>query len=189
MADRPAEWRRCRREAAQHERAFAADDHQADARRQRDAERGQDQRRRCDQRVLQRERRAEAAALHEIERNPAAICPARARKIEKAIPESCERETGNDDVFGAAAKPDGEVAPVYGRRRGRQRLRDVGHACYELPARFRERAHSAVRCGELPSRRTARRSADGDQVMEPWTPSSRIVHLVEPGIEIVVGLG
>ena len=61
----------CRGQRADQQRAFAADDHQAELRRQRGAQRGQDQRRGAGQRVLPGEPGAERALIHvavEIER-------------------------------------------------------------------------------------------------------------------------
>ena len=63
-------------EAAEHQRALAADHDEADARRHRDGERGEDQRRRALQRVLQRKGGAEAAALHELEELDRRLCRA-----------------------------------------------------------------------------------------------------------------
>ena len=59
---------RGRGKAPEHESAFAADDDEADARRQGDRKCGQDQRRGTLECVLQRKGGAKAAAFHQLEK-------------------------------------------------------------------------------------------------------------------------
>ena len=78
---------RGRGEAAEHQRAFAADHDHAEAGRHGDAERREDQRRRAHQRVLPREGGAEAAAP-EQPKNSTGDLPSTSRKIEKSTAEA-----------------------------------------------------------------------------------------------------
>ena len=134
--------------AAEHERAFAADDHQADARRQRDAERGQDQRRRALQGILQRERRAESAALDELEKFDRRLSERQQEQREQQRRDP-ERQQRDDDVFGATTN-----AGWKDRPNGWTAIAAVGSGsamsamlCYELPDIQIEAAesHPAVR--------------------------------------------
>ena len=101
--------------AAKHQRAFAADDDKADARRQRHAQRGQDQRRGTLQRVLQRKRGAEAAALDELEKLDRRLAQ-REQQQRKQKSGDTQRQQRDHDVFGAAANADGKIAPMGWRR-------------------------------------------------------------------------
>ena len=92
-----------RGERADQQRAFAADDHHAELRRQRRAQRGQDQRRGARQRVLPGEPGAERALIHveiEVER----VLPEQRDEDAEQHERANQRERGDEDVFGRAAE-------------------------------------------------------------------------------------
>ena len=142
---------RRRGEAAEHQRAFAADHDEADARGDRHRERRQDQRRGALQRVLERERGAEAAAPDISRRNRPAICRSPAGTARTAAPPSAARTAGMATYSELARS---RSAKLRARRRRGRRL-------------YRRTPGSSLAVGapELIARLA--------QVIEPTTPSSR----------------
>ena len=87
-----------------------------------------------------------------------------------------QRQKRDDDIFSSAAEPDGKIAPMArGDHRRIQRLCDVGHALLPNSRTVDELAEMQSGRAANMSRPAARPGveADGDQVIEPWTPSSR----------------
>ena len=142
---------RCRRQRADQQRAFAADDDQAELRRQRRAQRGQDQRRRARQRVLPGEPGAERALVHvevEVERVLAEQRDEDAEHDERAD----QRRARDQDVF------DGRAVSAGGIRhrrpeRPRPRPPDPPRQCVTKSLRSRPRPDSPSSRARDPSGR------------------------------------
>ena len=96
------ERRRRRRECADQERAFAADDHHAELRRQRRAKCGQDQRRRARQRVLPGEPGPECALVH-VEIKIERIFSEHGHEYAEQAERAEKRRARNQDVFDGCA--------------------------------------------------------------------------------------
>ncbi len=182
-------------EAAEHQRALAADHDEADARRDRHRERGEDQRRGALQRVLEREGGAEAAAPDigdEVDRRLAD----REQKQREQQRRDDQREQRNRDIFGIRPQPPRESPIVVRRRAGEARscAAAVAPSGIDSPSRVmavrRRRRRVRGECVAPPRHDAARRdghrrSISGDRADDAF---EQIIHLVEERIEIVVGL-
>ena len=142
---------RRRGEAAEHQRAFATDHDQADARGDRHRERRQDQGRGALQGILKRERGPETAAPDVIDEFGGRFSN-RQEEQRKQYRRHQQREHRDGDIFRICAEPNSKIV-AHGRRRGR----------LSRPQRRRQ----------FTRRRGSRTHVAPAQVIEPTTPSSR----------------